>query len=84
VEKNIQLRQCRIIGHKNGCFDNREKKNGCEKTSLKKIRNWNNIKKRIRVRKLRTIGGKREGRVENREEPLDKNGYQWILIRDAV
>jgi len=29
------FRQHRISGHKDGCFDIREKKNGCEKTRLK-------------------------------------------------
>jgi hypothetical protein len=35
VEKNMGLRQHRVSGPKEGCFDNREKKNGCEKTRLK-------------------------------------------------
>jgi len=59
------LRQCRISGPKEGCFDNREKKNGCEKTGLKIKKNGTVIKKRIRGRKWRRIIGKREGKAEN-------------------
>jgi len=35
------LRQHRISGPKDGCFDDREKKNGYEKTRLKVKKKWN-------------------------------------------
>lgn len=39
------LRQCRMIGPKEGCSDDREKKNGCEKTRLKIKKKWNSYLK---------------------------------------